>query len=774
MVLNSNTLDFLWLKDGDQGTPGADGSSLYTWVKYSPAADGSHMTDDPTDAVYIGIAYNKASAIESSDPRDYNWTLIKGDNGNDGQDAYTIILTNENISFSTDRTNLPLTNQSTTCNIIVYQGVTPITTFSIGTVTAPTGIGITKTTNSVTASVSNSVYVPNDNGMIQIPITIGNITVTKQIAYSLSKQGENGRGIASTVVEYQASNDGTRPPENDEWTSYIPSMRPSQFLWTRTRVTYTDGTTIDSFTVGKEGKGIATVTNEYKISIDNTDPYAGRSDGTTSDWSAVRPNDLKTDEYLWIRYVYTYDDGSVAYSDEIYDSTIDGISSILDTENRTIKDTVWETAYMNVVDPDTGEVVRMNIKNTIVTSLTDITGIEQRVSTAEQNLGDFTNNEYTLFKQSVDSFKTEVTDNIANATTIAIQTAEDFSWLFSKTVYDAYLVDDDGNYILDENGDYIKAEKDSLDDSTRISFTRNGMKMVNGIIEVKAPDGETTIIEGGKINTNRIASLDGTSWINLGLGTFNYGDKLIWDGATLMIDGDVRANTGYIGGEDGWIIDTQRIYNGVHVGEGDSTFLSTTGLGSATIAGHFDTDWRITNGSFFGATSNGLFIGNTDTYLWFNDGTLSINTGGDSLFGAIEDLDDKYEALNGNIDGIQSRINAFSGLDEDFINFYTSLREQYINFNSYDGLIIGTVRTSTQTQQFATQIKGEGINFLQNGKAVAYITGNRFHINSGEIEQNGFLRIGNFVIAPDPDGSLGFRYSPLPTQQSSQSSQGGD
>ena len=78
MVLNSNTLDFLWLQDGEQGTPGADGSSLYTWVKYSQAADGSHMTDDPTDAVYIGIAYNKTSATESTDPEDYSWSKIKG------------------------------------------------------------------------------------------------------------------------------------------------------------------------------------------------------------------------------------------------------------------------------------------------------------------------------------------------------------------------------------------------------------------------------------------------------------------------------------------------------------------------------------------------------------------------------------------------------------------------------------------------------------------------------------------------------------------------
>lgn len=99
LVFSSNELDFLILQNGKDGI---SADSKYTWVKYSQNSDGSNLTDDPTDAIYIGIAYNMESQEESNNPQDYSWTKIKGENGEDGSDAYTIILGNENISFSVE------------------------------------------------------------------------------------------------------------------------------------------------------------------------------------------------------------------------------------------------------------------------------------------------------------------------------------------------------------------------------------------------------------------------------------------------------------------------------------------------------------------------------------------------------------------------------------------------------------------------------------------------------------------------------------------------
>jgi hypothetical protein len=58
-----------------------DGSTTYTWVKYADSAAGAGLSDDPTGKTYIGLAYNKATPVESTTAADYSWSLIKGTDG---------------------------------------------------------------------------------------------------------------------------------------------------------------------------------------------------------------------------------------------------------------------------------------------------------------------------------------------------------------------------------------------------------------------------------------------------------------------------------------------------------------------------------------------------------------------------------------------------------------------------------------------------------------------------------------------------------------------
>lgn len=64
---------------------------------------------------------------------------------------------------------------------------------------------------------------------------------------------------------------------------------------------------------------------------------------------------------------------------------------------------------------------------------------------------------------------------------------------------------------------------------------------------VTSPDGSATIISGGKITTDNIVGTNG--WINLALGTFNYGNgKLTWDGTTFKVaNWNIIENALYIG-----------------------------------------------------------------------------------------------------------------------------------------------------------------------------------------------------------------------------------
>lgn len=74
--------DYVWSKfKGDQGVPGANAPPLYTWIKYGDSSAGAGLSDSPVGKTFIGLAYNKPTATESTTPSDYEWALIKGTDG---------------------------------------------------------------------------------------------------------------------------------------------------------------------------------------------------------------------------------------------------------------------------------------------------------------------------------------------------------------------------------------------------------------------------------------------------------------------------------------------------------------------------------------------------------------------------------------------------------------------------------------------------------------------------------------------------------------------
>lgn len=202
MVFKSNELDFLVLQNGKDGNPA---NSYYTWVKYSSNADGSNLTDDPTNAIYIGIAYNKESSKESNVASDYTWTKIKGENGTD---AFTIILSNESVSFAvTNTNNLALSDQEFTCDVQVMQGTVERTDFTIGEVVSANGITITKTGTTIKLSVEKDSAITGSNGSFVIPVSIDGLALVKTISWSISKQGDKGEqgneGISPINISVQ-------------------------------------------------------------------------------------------------------------------------------------------------------------------------------------------------------------------------------------------------------------------------------------------------------------------------------------------------------------------------------------------------------------------------------------------------------------------------------------------------------------------------------------------------------------------------------------------
>jgi hypothetical protein len=80
---SQDPLDYTWSlyvgADGADGLPGEDGADApptYAWVKYADDVNGNGMSDSPIGKRYLGLAFNKDVAIESTDPLQYNWSPL--------------------------------------------------------------------------------------------------------------------------------------------------------------------------------------------------------------------------------------------------------------------------------------------------------------------------------------------------------------------------------------------------------------------------------------------------------------------------------------------------------------------------------------------------------------------------------------------------------------------------------------------------------------------------------------------------------------------------
>lgn len=86
---SNNPEDYTWSdikgEQGVKGDKGEDGTQYYTWIAYSDNADGDPMYQQPTsNTKYIGIAVNKTTEEEGTDPSEYTWSKFRGEDGKDG------------------------------------------------------------------------------------------------------------------------------------------------------------------------------------------------------------------------------------------------------------------------------------------------------------------------------------------------------------------------------------------------------------------------------------------------------------------------------------------------------------------------------------------------------------------------------------------------------------------------------------------------------------------------------------------------------------------
>lgn len=175
------------------------------------------------------------------------------------------------------------------------------------------------------------------------------------------KEGEDGRGISSTKVEYQASTSGTTVPSG-AWLTNPPTVSDGQYLWTRTTFTYTDDTTTLSYSVsrmgttGTNGVGISDVTVTYQAGTSGTTPPTGT-------WTTTIPS-VTANQFLWTRTVTTYTDSSNSTAYSVGKMGANGANAQL----------LYLSASANVMSFDSNDIVEPNQTVTITAKLQNATG----------------------------------------------------------------------------------------------------------------------------------------------------------------------------------------------------------------------------------------------------------------------------------------------------------------------------------------------------------------------------------------------------------------
>lgn len=237
---------YTWAKfEGDQGAQGpkgADGKSSYTWMKYATRPDGLDMSDSPdyvplldsagspildsageqiytvTQATYIGIATNKDTATESTNPADYTWSRFRGVDGYDGKDGENGIPGKDGKDGKTQYTHLAYANSADgQTDFSVSDGNREYIGMYVDFVEADS-TDPTKYTWSLIKGANGAQGVPGTPG-------VNGKTPYFHIAYANSADGRTGFSVDDSVNKLYIG----------QYTDYTPddSTDPTKYSWTK-------------------------------------------------------------------------------------------------------------------------------------------------------------------------------------------------------------------------------------------------------------------------------------------------------------------------------------------------------------------------------------------------------------------------------------------------------------------------------------------------------------------------------------------------------------
>lgn len=117
-------------------------------------------------------------------------------------------------------------------------------------------------------------------------------------------------GFSTFDVEYYLST-STTTLAGGSWQTTPPTWIEGRYMWTRTKVVMTDGTTTysDPVCIGGTGRGIQSIQEQYYLSTSNSTQSGGS-------W-ANSPQAWVDGKYMWTRSVITFTDGTTTTTDPV-------------------------------------------------------------------------------------------------------------------------------------------------------------------------------------------------------------------------------------------------------------------------------------------------------------------------------------------------------------------------------------------------------------------------------------------------------------------------
>lgn len=259
-------------QDGIPGKDGENGLTSYFHIKYSPVQNptASQMTDTPNKYIGTYVDFVQAS---SSDPSKYTWAKFEGGDGipgTNGENGKTSYL---HIKYSDD-------GKTFTAN------------------------------NGETPGVYMGVYVD----FVQAD---SNVFADYTWSKIKGEAGKDGKGVQSVDVLYYLSSSSTSL-SGGSWSTNSPTWVDGKYIWSKTKVVYTDGSSIETNpacitggkgSTGDNGRGVSSIVEEYYLSTSSNSLVGGS-------WSTTPPT-WENGKYIWTRSVITYTDSASTTTDPI-------------------------------------------------------------------------------------------------------------------------------------------------------------------------------------------------------------------------------------------------------------------------------------------------------------------------------------------------------------------------------------------------------------------------------------------------------------------------